>query len=112
MQAHYYSPWKKLDALLYAGALDGEKYSEPIHTYDKPIAPFTKVRKWRAAVLRAHEKISDNLPAEYELVINSDTKSSLRLRFNYRAGKLEKSYKFEFENGILKELGSGDSERI
>lgn len=112
MQAHYYSPWKKLEAFFYAGALEGEKYGEAITSSSVTVPPFMKVRGWRKAVLRAFEKVVDGLPAEYGIVIHSQSAFSFGISFKYENGKLEKSHRFKFENGILVEENSGDSEKI
>jgi hypothetical protein len=100
MQGHYYSEWKELEAYFYVGSLSGSTFSDTSLAFDFKIKPFTSFRKWREAVLKAYEKISDQLPQEYQLSIHSYDKD-LHIDFEYRLSGVKKAKQFIYDGHEL-----------
>jgi hypothetical protein len=111
LQNYYYSAWKELQLCLYAGHLDGEELAEPILSITQEVPPFYTFRNWQAAVLKAHSKIEEYLPATYEIVLRSRYEE-VGIAFKYKQGKVNRELAFIYKDGQLIDEKTKKSERI
>lgn len=99
LQAFYYSPWKKMQLTQYHGDYEGERVAEKDAPYAS--ASFLEVPKWREAVLKAYERVADQLPTDYRLLVQSSVKGKISIAFEFSQGNLDKNYTFAFDGATL-----------
>jgi hypothetical protein len=111
MQAYYYSPWKKLRLVVYCGSFSAESMEEADGPLSGAGRPFYEFTNWRKAVLKAYEKISEQLPPAYKLILMSTT-DCVNISFAYTQGKIDRTYHFQFDGYVLKGEADGSEVKI